>query len=863
MAYCEEGKYCYTATTTNPTTVTEGCLQEDLNVDFSSLGTRVYNSLFTHESFFATLPSDPGYSGISDVLTNSFWSSNFNNTQGPLNYSGVRFLSDCSTYAPYSGEGVVPFYYYNDNEPRQIYIGFAMRIIPPNGSILIEHNGVILTQIDINNNPLSNAHQFWHVIPVILDSCDNYFNFRIGNNGDVALWDTFGIIIYDNTYNEIINATGISDLNVLFNTKNYIPENKKNGPISIITCPNDFMVSGNSVCIKMEYESCQCTCCSTYLVSRTGNNNNNSFYFYDCENEVVAIAPSDFPQSNTNSFKEICACKIITPLTQISEDDFIGDGFRVKLITECDPNCVINDGPPPTPTPEPTCEECGFTMISIGSKHTVGISGGTLFSWGSNNEGELGIGTIGGIKATPVQMIDPTGVSNWEYVFAGENCTFAINALGNLFACGLSTTDVPNSDQLGLGNVNTNYDTLTKVTVPVSTGWKKVWSKAKATIALQNDGTIFGTGINNYGQLGLNSSPSVFTQIGIDTDWIDISRGYAHTIGLKSTKRVYAWGTNVAGILNDPLGIGGNSFNVTRTIPELIPTLSFDIEKIAAGTFHSLALDSFGKIWGWGSNNDGQLDCEGCFNVDFSLPFQLNGKMTTGDMAGSSTGQVTNKSFIDIKAAGNSSFGITKDIVLDFIPFTTMEGVNYYPNLSGKRLWMWGKTILNKTKFLIEDVSLPLKNKDNWCNLWVGGVSDHTKEGNENLVFFAKDEIGHVRTWGSNSFKQLGIGFIPVCGNCAGNDVAPIGTYFNFNLDNGECENNDCDCINYTITNSSNYPLYCEYINCFGIRTDLVVEGGGIGNSRSINICACKDSLIVKDKAIESLISIIIGRTCS
>lgn len=282
-------------------------------------------------------------------------------------------------------------------------------------------------------------------------------------------------------------------------------------------------------------------------------------------------------------------------------------------------------------------------MISIGSKHTVGISGGTLFSWGSNNEGELGIGTIGGIKATPVQMIDPTGVSNWEYVFAGENCTFAINALGNLFACGLSTTDVPNSDQLGLGNVNTNYDTLTKVTVPVSTGWKKVYSKAKATIALQNDGTIFGTGINNYGQLGLNSSPSVFTQIGIDTDWIDISRGYAHTIGLKSTKRVYAWGTNVAGILNDPLGIGGNSFNVTRTIPELIPTLSFDIEKIAAGTFHSLALDSFGKIWGWGSNNDGQLDCEGCFNVDFSLPFQLNGKMTTGDMAGSSTGQVTNK----------------------------------------------------------------------------------------------------------------------------------------------------------------------------------------------------------------------------
>ena len=60
---------------------------------------------------------------------------------------------------------------------------------------------------------------------------------------------------------------------------------------------------------------------------------------------------------------------------------------------------------------------------------------------------------------------------------------------------------------------------------------------------------------------------------------------------------VWAWGLNSEGQL-------GDGTHTNRTVP--VPVLS-NIKAIAAGGFHSMALDAGGRVWVWGNNYVGQL----------------------------------------------------------------------------------------------------------------------------------------------------------------------------------------------------------------------------------------------------------------
>jgi alpha-tubulin suppressor-like RCC1 family protein len=117
------------------------------------------------------------------------------------------------------------------------------------------------------------------------------------------------------------------------------------------------------------------------------------------------------------------------------------------------------------------------------------------------------------------------------------------------------------------------------------------------SLALQDDGSLWAWGGNDFGQLGdgTNTHQSVPTFIG--TDYSAIAVGHYHSLAVKTDGSLWAFGNNSSGQL-------GDGTSASRQVPTFIGN---GYSSIAGGHFHSLALKSDGSLWAWGDNAFGQL----------------------------------------------------------------------------------------------------------------------------------------------------------------------------------------------------------------------------------------------------------------
>ena len=248
-----------------------------------------------------------------------------------------------------------------------------------------------------------------------------------------------------------------------------------------------------------------------------------------------------------------------------------------------------------TPLQEAT-RATNWTAIAAGGYHGTGNShsmalksDGTLWSWGSNQDDQLGDGSIFS-RSTPKQIGSET---NWALISAGVGYSMALKSDGTLWGWGENSFG-----RLGDGT------TITK-SIPTQIGSATNWALISAggdhTVALKSDGTLWAWGRNQFGQLGDGTTiaKSIPTQIGSETNWTLISAGGDHTVALKSNGTLWGWGENFHGEL-------GDGTTIHKNIPTQIGSAT-NWTAIAAGGHHSMALKSDGTLWGWGRNNSGQL----------------------------------------------------------------------------------------------------------------------------------------------------------------------------------------------------------------------------------------------------------------
>jgi len=244
-----------------------------------------------------------------------------------------------------------------------------------------------------------------------------------------------------------------------------------------------------------------------------------------------------------------------------------------------------------------------WQQISAGSGFSVGIkTDGSLWAWGDNQFGQLGIGNTTN-QAYPVKVGNDY---NWYSVVAGYNRVFAIKLDGTLWGWGDN-----NAGRIGAGIYG---PILSPVQIGTDTDWDNVSPGGIHTIATKINGTLWGWGDNSVGQLGLGSTPSVFTpqQIGTDADWVSVSAGILHTVAIKNNGTLWTCGYNNFGEL-------GTGDNVNRNTLTQIGSAT-DWQKAAAGYYRTHAIKTNGTLWGWGRNDFGQLGIG--TNSDVNVPVQ-------------------------------------------------------------------------------------------------------------------------------------------------------------------------------------------------------------------------------------------------
>jgi alpha-tubulin suppressor-like RCC1 family protein len=419
------------------------------------------------------------------------------------------------------------------------------------------------------------------------------------------------------------------------------------------------------------------------------------------------------------------------------------------------------------------------TMVAAGYNHSLAINNSVVYSWGDNSSGQLGDGTTTNHQS-PMVMNLLTDIMRQRSAVSGVTVTarrvaaagdhsLALLSDGSVWAWGANE-----SGQLGDGTITTRTSPvqvlgLSKI-VDIACGCTGTGlTRVSFSAASDSSGALFAWGNNYAGQLGDGTTVDHRTPSYVENFLSEVTfaaGGNSHSLGVKVTGELFAWGNNYDGQLGLNSEINQSAPRQTRLLDKAAgATGLIGAIRIAAGAFHSVAVSSSGtvgqgSVYTWGNNNNGQL---GRISSTPGYPDLTSPVVTATDAAAgeyhtlalTTTGTVSSWG---LNSSGQLGNGTTTN---SFAPVqvTGLTGVRaiaagYNHSLaidSNNVMWAWGKN----TKGQLGTGDTQQRTTPAQVNGGLTQIVELAAGENHSLALKAD---GTVYAWGYNYYGQLGTG---------------------------------------------------------------------------------------------------------
>ncbi|GAB0099114.1 secretion-regulating guanine nucleotide exchange factor [Sergentomyia squamirostris] len=271
----------------------------------------------------------------------------------------------------------------------------------------------------------------------------------------------------------------------------------------------------------------------------------------------------------------------------------------------------------------------------------------SLFAWGANSHGQLGVGYENEMEMKPVRLDTSLVEGEIRQISGGGGHTLILDSSGQVYTCGWN-----NKGQLGVGDFE-NRTIFAKIPaeffqerkiISVSSGWD-------TSAAITEDQELYMWGSNQFGQFGMEDFrqteiPRKIEKISCQEKIVQVTLGLRHVCILTESGTLH-----ILGKFKRPYGersikifgpiskmttgqhhliylrpnksfetVGDNKFH--QCSDESLNNFTEDVSELKSGWTHSGLLTHSRKVFLWGRNSYGQLGREASDPI--ATPSQLN-----------------------------------------------------------------------------------------------------------------------------------------------------------------------------------------------------------------------------------------------